>query len=77
MQWTNEVEALALAYQALELHDRGTKDAKGRLQIQLAIANYLQQTDDIARARTLYNQCMHTAERYHRPCPYERRALTC
>lgn len=63
VQWTNEVEALALAYQALELHDRGAKDAKGRLQIQLAIANYLQQTDDIARARTLYNQCMHTAER--------------
>ena len=52
-QWTNEVEALALAYQALEIHDRGPKDEKGRLQIQLAIADYLQQTDDFARARTL------------------------
>lgn len=62
-QWTNEIEALALAYQSLELYDRGHYGDRGRLPIQLAIADYLHQTDDLARARILNKKCLSAAER--------------
>ena len=62
-QWTNEIEALALAYQSLDLYDKGHYDARGRLQIQLAIADYLHQTADNARARVLNKECLAEAER--------------
>ena len=64
-QWTNEIEALALAYQALELYDRGNYGEAERLQIQLAIADYLHQTDDITRARVLNKECLQAADKLH------------
>ena len=62
-QWTNEIEALALAYQALELSDRGNYGEAERLQIQLAIADYLYQTSDTSRACILNKECLAAADR--------------
>ena len=76
VQWTCEDEALALAEQSLNAYDHAIKTipnipsvgddvAARRIDIQLAIAGYMQQTGDFAHARSLLYCILDTAEQLH------------
>lgn len=62
LQWTNEQEAFALAEQAQQAvrKSHADRDERHRLQqeILLTKAGLYEQTEDVARARSLYNQCL-------------------
>lgn len=74
VQWTREDEALQLARDALQAHQRAMSQATARdadsaavqrIDIQLSMAAYLQQTDSLAHARSLLITVLSEARRLH------------
>lgn len=59
LQWTNENEALSLALKARKMIGRCDSDSSDLTsRTDLMLAGLYEQMGDVARARTLYNQCL-------------------